>query len=181
MAPGDDDHDAEEPSLRRPLRPEPLLNILVDRQVDFIVVGGYAVAAHGHVRATRDIDICPDPVGENLQKLADALAELEAEPIGLNEFAGEFDLKPDLAGLELGGNWTLVTKYGRLDVMQHLDGLGVDGGGWKELSPRAITRKFLGHECLFCSYEDLIKMKRGAGRPQDEIDINSLKAARGEL
>jgi hypothetical protein len=55
------------------------------------------------------------------------------------------------------------------------------GGGWAELSKHAVTRTFLGHECLFCSYEDLIKMKKGAGRAQDRIDVENLKAARGEL
>jgi hypothetical protein len=183
MAGGDRGSAEERASLRRPLKPEPLLSALVDHRVDFIVVGGYAVAAHGHVRATKDIDICPDPTDANLRRLAETLVELEAEPIGLEEFAasGEFDLNPDFEGLKMGGNWTLITKYGRLDLMQHLDGLGEDGGGWKELSRHAITRNFLGHECLFCSYEDLIAMKRGTGRPQDEIDIKSLKAARGEL
>lgn len=165
------------------LRPEPLLDVLVDHEVDFIVVGGYAVAAHGHVRATKDIDICPDPADSNLRRLAAALTELDAKAIGLDEFvgSGEFDLKRDLEGLKMGGNWTLATKYGRLDVMQHLNGLGKDGGGWRELARNAVTRNFLGHRCLFCSYEDLIRMKRGAGRPQDEIDIASLKAARSEL
>jgi hypothetical protein len=164
----------------QPLHPELLLRTLVEHRVDFVVVGGYAVAAHGYVRATKDIDICPDTDADNLQRLADALAELEAEPIGLDEFAGEFDLKPDFEGLRAEGNRTLRTKHGRLDVMQHLEGLGKDGGSWRELAPHAVTRNFLGHECLFCSYEDLVRMKRSAGRPQDEIDINSLKAARSE-
>jgi hypothetical protein len=168
--------------MRTPLDPEPLLCVLVDHDVNLIVVGGYAVAAHGHVRATKDIDICPDPTDDNLRRLAAALDELEAEPIGLDEFAaGEFDLLPDLEGLRAGGNWTLMTKHGRLDVMQHLAGLGVEGGGWAELAKHAIRRSFLGHECLFCSYEDLIRMKQGAGRPQDKIDVANLRAARGEL
>ena len=164
-----------------PLQPEPLLGVLFKHKVAFIVVGGYAVAAHGFVRATKDIDICPDPAPENLQRLAEALVELEAELIGLDEFAGEFDLSPDLVGLQGEGNWTLRTKHGRLDVLQHIKGLGEDGGGWNELAPHAVDRVFLGHDCLFCSYEDLVKMKRSAGRPQDEIDINSLKAARSEV
>lgn len=163
-----------------PLNPEPLLGILVEHDVAFIVVGGYAVAAHGYVRATKDIDICPDPEPGNLRRLAAALAELEAEPIGIEEFAGEFDLESDLGGVQHGGNWTLKTKHGRLDVMQHIQGLGRDGGGWEELTAHAVPRDFLGHDCLFCSYEDLIRMKRAAGRPQDEIDVNSLKAARSE-
>jgi hypothetical protein len=164
------------------LKPEPLLAALVDRRVTFIVVGGYAVAAHGFVRATKDIDICPEPSEANLESLAEVLSGLDAEPIGLDDFsADEFDLEPNLEGLKWGGNWTLKTKFGRLDVLQHIKGLGKDEGGWKELSRHAVTRNFLGHLCLFCSYEDLLAMKRGAGRPQDEIDIRSLKAARGEL
>lgn len=165
----------------RPLEPEPLIGTLVDHQVSFIVVGGYAVAAHGFVRATKDIDICPDPSEENLHRLAAALDELDAEPTGLDDFAeGEFDLEPNFEGLSYGGNWTLRTKFGRLDVLQHIEGLGEDGGGWKEMSRHAVGRTFLGHQCLFCSYEDLVRMKRAAGRPQDEVDISSLKAARGE-
>jgi hypothetical protein len=163
------------------LQPEPLLRALIEHGVSFIVVGGYAVAAHGYVRATKDIDVCPDPTEDNLERLAAALEELEAEPIGLDDFEeGEFDLRPDLEGLGYGGNWTLRTKHGRLDVLQHLKGLGRDGGGWRELAPHTVTRKFLGHDCLFCSYDDLVKMKLGAGRPQDQIDVNSLKSARGE-
>jgi hypothetical protein len=163
-----------------PLQLDPLLGTLVANEVAFIVVGGYAVAAHGFVRATKDVDICPDPDPHNLRRLAEALAELEAKAIGLEEFAGEFDLQPDLDGLQAGGNWTLTTKHGRLDVLQHIQGLGEDGGGWRELAPHAVTRNFVGYECLFCGYEDLLRMKRGAGRPQDEIDISSLKAARSE-
>jgi len=184
MAGGESGGGAEErASLRRPLDLEPLLRVLADHKIDFVVVGGYAVAAHGHVRATKDIDICPDPAEGNLRRLAAALAELEAESIGLGEFTagGEFDLAADFEGLRMGDNWTLMTKHGRLDVMQHLAGLGEDGGGWKELAPHAVKRAFLGLECLFCSYEDLLRMKQSAGRPQDAIDVESLRAARSEL
>lgn len=174
--------DAEQRAeLRRPLKPEALLTTIVEHDVEFIVVGGYAVAAHGYVRATKDIDICPEPSGDNRGKLAEALVDLQAEPIGVDEFFGEFDLRPDLEGLTAGGNWVLTTKYGRLDVMQYLEGLGSDGGGWAELRPHAVSRRFLGHDCLFCSYDDLLRMKQAAGRPQDLVDIQNLKAARSEL
>jgi hypothetical protein len=167
----------------RQLQPEPLIGVLVAHGVDFVVVGGYAVAAHGFVRATKDVDVCPDPAQANLQCLADALAELAAKPIGLDEFAGEFDLEPDLASLQMGGNWTLMTKHGRLDVMQtfNFEG-GVEGeGGYKDLAAHTVQRTFLGHKVRFCSYEDLLRMKRAAGRAQDKVDIESLKAARSEF
>jgi hypothetical protein len=167
----------------RPFRPEPLLSALVEHEVEFIVVGGYAVAAHGVVRATKDVDICPDPDDENLARLAAALEELDAKPIGLDEFEGEFDLKPDLDGLKMGGNWTLITKHGRLDVMQTFsfeNGVGGEGS-YRELAPHAVERDFLGHRVRFCSYDDLLRMKRAAGRAQDKIDVESLKSARAEL
>jgi uncharacterized nucleotidyltransferase DUF6036 len=165
----------------RRLEPEALLASLAAHEVEYIVVGGYAVAAHGFPRATQDVDICPRPSDQNLRRLTAALGELEAEPIGLDEPGDEFDLRPNLEGLKLGGNWVLITKHGRLDVMQNLKGLGEDGGGWAELRPHAVQRSFLGHECLFCSYEDLLKMKIAAGRDQDRVDVRTLKAQRHDL
>jgi hypothetical protein len=170
----------ERPAIRR-LKPEPLLAALANHGVEYLIVGGFAVSAHGFPRATKDIDICPEPSDANLGRLAGALADLHAELIGVEEFEGEFDLEPNLEGLKLGGNWVLMTKHGRLDVMQHLKGLGEDGGGWAELRPRAEKRIFLGHETLFCSYEDLVKMKTAAGRDQDRVDIRTLKAQRHDL
>lgn len=167
--------------MQRKLEPEPLLDVLADHGVEYLVVGGFAVSAHGFPRATKDIDICPEPSDANLKRLAAALAELEAEPLGFEEFEGEFDLEPDLEGLKLGGNWVLMTRHGRLDVMQHLKGLGEDGGGWAELRPHAEKRNFLGHETLFCSYEDLVRMKTAAGRDQDKVDVRTLKAQRRDL
>jgi hypothetical protein len=167
----------------RPLRAEPLIAVLVEHAVDFIVVGGYAVAAHGFPRATKDVDICPDPIDENLERLANALAELDATPIGLGEFKGEFDLEPNLEGLKMGGNWTLLTTHGRLDVLQifSFEG-GADGEGeYRNLAPHTVERDFLGHRVKFCSYEDLLRMKQAAGRAQDKVDVETLRVARGEL
>ena len=167
----------------RPLRPEALLAALITHQIDFVIIGGYAVAAHGFARATKDIDICPDPAQENLRRLAAALAELDATPTGLGEFAGEFDLEPNLDGLKMGGNWTLMTRHGRLDVMQTFgfDQGADDEGRYDDIASHAVERIFLGHRVRFCSYDDLLANERAAGRAQAEVDIKSLKAARAEL
>lgn len=180
----DASRDAEvEASRVRPLKPEPLLAVLVRHEVDFLVVGGFAVSAHGFARATKDIDICPNPVEENLRRLAAALEELDAKSIGLDEFAGEFDLRPDLEGLKMEGNWTLITPHGRLDILQSFAFAdAADGEGtYKDLASQAIERAFFGHRVKFCSYEALLRMKSAANRPLDKIDIESLRAARGEL
>lgn len=165
----------------RSLRPKELMSALLDHDVDLIVIGGYAVVAHGKIRTTKDIDICADPDPANLARLAEALRELEAESLDLGDFApAEIDLEPDAEGLAAGGNWTLMTRFGRLDVMQYLEGLGGDGG-YRELAPRAVRETWLGREVAFCSYPDLVRMKEAAGRPQDLIDLEDLRAARGEL
>jgi hypothetical protein len=52
---------------------------LVERGVEFILIGGHAVGAHGFERATRDVDIVPSPARENLERLLGALDELEAQ------------------------------------------------------------------------------------------------------
>ncbi len=181
MAPGNNMEAETKAARMLRLEPEPLLNVLAGHGVKYIVVGGFAVSAHGFPRATKDIDICPEPSDGNLERLAAALVDLGAESIGLDELEAEFDLKPNLEGLKRGGNWALATRHGRLDIMQYLKGLGDEGGGWAELRPHAETRVFLGHEALFCGYTDLLRMKAAAGLEQDKVDIRTLKAQRRDL
>lgn len=168
---------------RRVLEVDPLMNIIDAHEVEYIVIGGFAVSAHGHIRATKDIDICPNPKKSNLARLAAALKELEAVPIDLEEFEGEFDLGPDYEGLQHGGNWTLMTKHGRIDVMQTFSFEDVEEelGDYKDIVNHAVDRMLHGRKYKFVSYEDLLKMKRASGRDVDLIDINSLKQARKEL
>ena len=162
-----------------PLQTEPMLTVLEKHDVEFIVVGGYAVNVHGVVRSTKDLDICPEPSEENLTKLAAALRELEAflfvEAEATDPDALPFEI--DAKWLQAGTNFTFGSKFGRVDVMQQLD--GVDG--YSELERNAVLRDFQGHEVRFSGYEQLIAMKKATGRAQDKIDLEDLKAARGEL
>lgn len=68
-------------------------------EVRFIVIGGFAVSAHGYLRGTKELDIVPDPDPENLRRLAGALTQLEARIMGVEEFSEEEVLQPDVAGL----------------------------------------------------------------------------------
>ena len=73
-------------------------------QIEFVVRGGFALAPHGYIRATKDIDIVPDPDPQNLARLAAALLDLEAQPDLGERDADELDVSPDEEGLRLGGN-----------------------------------------------------------------------------
>jgi hypothetical protein len=55
-----------------------LVGVLADYRVRYVVIGGVAVAAHGYVRATEDVDLVPDPDRDNLDRLGKALVSLDA-------------------------------------------------------------------------------------------------------
>lgn len=152
-----------------------LLEELRSGQVDFIVVGGLAVGAHGHPRATNDIDIVPDPEPANLERLAAVLDRLDYQVMGVEDFDPEEVVQPDFDGLRGGGSWVLLTKFGRLDILQHLEP-SVD---YQLLAEAAIEDEVFGVAVTFCGYEHLIEMKRAAGRPQDLLDIERLEQIRG--
>lgn len=161
------------------LDPAGLFQALGEAEIDYVLIGGLAVAAHGAVRATKDTDICPNPDDSNLQRLADLLSSIDA----VNGDEGEFDANElqahDFAGLREGGNLRLRTRLGDLDIMQYVDPF--EDRTWEILNKRAETRQAFGRAVRVCSYEDLLEMKQAAGRDQDRIDIANIKAARREL
>jgi len=152
-----------------------LVESLNDGGVEYIVIGGLAVAAHGYVRATKDLDIVPEPSGENLGRLASVLRDLGAEHYGTGDFdAAEFPFDPhDPAQLAEGGNFVLSTSRGRLDVMQWVPGIPGDLA-YEHLARGAIWTDVLGQPVRVCSLDDLLEMKRAAGRPQDLEDLARL-------
>jgi predicted nucleotidyltransferase len=152
-----------------------ILQRLVEGEVEFLLIGGVAVGYHGHVRATKDVDVVPAPDSANLRRLAQVLQELDAQIEGAQEFEqGELPNPLDPSALELGGNWVLSTRLGRLDVMQWIG----DSALWTELAPRAIEDKIGGLPLRIVGFEDLVKLKETAGRPEDLVDLQRLREAR---
>ena len=158
------------------LQIEPLLAVLSEHGVEFMIIGGFALSAHGVIRGTKDIDIVPSPDTGNLGRLAAALQALHAEVMLADDFdPDELGIAPDEDGLRMGGNWVLRTRFGRLDVMQDVAGVR----SYAHLRGSAVQRDVAGVGAFhFAGLDDLIAMKAAAGRPQDEIDITSLERAR---
>jgi predicted nucleotidyltransferase len=154
-----------------------LLGELSREGVDFIVIGGVAVGYHGHIRATKDVDVVPSPDAANLQKLTRVLKRLGAEVEGAEEFdRGELPDPLDPEVLALGGNWVLITQLGRLDVMQWIG----DDPLWGKLSSDAIEDRIGGVPVKFVGYDDLVRLKELASRPEDLSDLARLREARCE-
>ncbi len=149
------------------LQPLELLRVLREHNVDFLVIGGVAVAAHGYVRGTEDVDIIPEPSRANLERLLAALTTLDAR----QDSGEEMPIRLDLDGLAQGGNWFLATRYGRLDLMQAVEG----ARSYERLREGAIVIA----GTAYVGLDDLIAMKHAAGRDLDHVDIRALEEARG--
>lgn len=159
-----------------PLDASGLLAALGDAGIDFVVIGGFAVSAHGYPRATKDLDIVPAPDAENLERLAAVLQRLNATLLGMEEFSAEEIVQPDADGLAMGGNFVLTTISGRLDVMQVV----APDLEFGDLADASVEDEVFGHQVRFCGYEHLVAMKEAAGRPEDLLDLERLRQARGE-
>ncbi|MGH2635913.1 MAG: hypothetical protein ACRDHU_07200 [Actinomycetota bacterium] len=147
----------------------------LDRQgVRFVVIGGTGARLHGSPTVTNDTDVCYERSPDNLERLAVALRELGAKLRGVDD---EVPFLLDAATLAAGDHFTFTTRAGDLDV------LGTPAGvrGFDELARRAVSFDLDGITVLVASLDDLIRMKRAAGRPKDLIEVEVLAAVRDEI
>ena len=130
--------------------------------------GGVAVGVHGYVRMTQDLDIVPAPDLRNLDRLVVAVSRLEAT---LPTAGGRaFDPASDAKVLRTGGNLTLDTSLGGLDVLQRVPGLPP----YESLASAGLVAELDGLPVRICSLAHLRAMKAAAGRPQDVADLAAL-------
>jgi len=117
---------------------EALLKALVDHGVQFVVIGGAGIQSHGRRYDTLDIDLTPDRHEANLQRLADALNELDCRLVtDPADTAAWVPLPPDYftpRSLLAATVWNLATRHGQLDLTFAPSGFP---GGYGELAPRA--------------------------------------------
>ena len=151
--------------------PRRIFETLARHGVDYVVIGGVAVIAHGHTRNTRDVDLMAAGDAANLTRLAAALRELDARLSGVDAHLLEIDVH-DPAVLANGANFTLETDAGGLDLFSDVPG----AAPYAELRERALVVDLDGVAIRIAGRDDLIRMKAAAGRPQDLGDIAALTA-----
>jgi hypothetical protein len=151
-----------------PLDAARIIRTLAARRVDYVMIGGLAVQAHGHVRTTQDADLLPAPELPNLERLASALTELKARPAGSKGSVEGFRLDADtLAAADVV---SLDTDAGGVDVHRSPPG----SPAYDEIRRGALVLEIAGTEVPFVGLDDLIAMKRVARRPIDLGDIAAL-------
>ncbi len=146
-----------------------MLRRLTASGVDFIVIGGIAMIMHGSARMTRDLDIVFATDDGNLQALGRVLVASEARLRGIDE---EIPFVPDARTLSNVSLLTLDTDAGWFDVHRRPDG----APPYASLREHAERMEVGDFSILVASIDDLLAMKRAAGRTQDLLDIETLEA-----
>jgi hypothetical protein len=143
-----------------------LLLALCDAGAEFVVVGGHAVAFHGHPRATKDLDVLVRATRDNAKRVYRALAVFGA-PLSAFE-VGEGDFASYDGVLQMG-----IPPL-RIDIINRADGITFDEaiaeGAYMEIDGRTIP--VIGRSAL-------LKNKCASGREQDLADVKILERVAG--
>jgi len=135
------------------------LSLLNSNDVRYLVIGGYALGAHGHVRYTKDLDIWVDATQENAAKVVQVLERFGVESLSIS--AADF-LTPGLT-LQLG------YEPARIDLLTRVSGLEFD-----RTYSRRIDTVLDGVPITLICREDLRRNKLATGRLRDLGDVEAL-------
>lgn len=136
-----------------------LFQLLTENHVDYMIVGGYAVAFHGHPRFTKDIDIFFESSPSNVARLRAALVAFG--------FEGE-DLSEEVF-TKKGNILTFGVAPLRVDLLNNIDGIE-----YADAKPNIVQGAYGDVEVAFIGRNDLIRNKRATLRAQDKVDAEEL-------
>lgn len=151
------------------LAPEQLLRSLSDQEVDYVLIGGVAIQAYGHVRTTVDLDVIAAWTPVNMRRLAAALRQLDAQLRGVDADRLGIDLG-DPHQLQRGGNFRMTTPHGDLDVFATEQTAGAPRS-YDQLRDRAVPVEVFGVTINVAHPEDLIRMKLAASQFRDRPEV----------
>lgn len=154
--------------------PRAIIEVLDKHEVELVIIGGVASALHGSPFVTVDLDVVPALETSNLDRLAEALKELEAvlrdaeTPEGIEiELSGRILKKalPEFGFLHFD------TKHGYLDLIYEPAGTR----GFRDLARAAIRFDVGAAQVRVAALEDVIRSKQAAARPRDLEQLPTLR------
>jgi hypothetical protein len=141
-----------------------LVDAFLAAQVDFLVVGAFALAQHGLLRATSDIDFVVRASEDNARRVTEALRAFGAPLTSVGVTEADF--------ASPGKTYQMGIKPRRIDVLTELSGVSFDEA-WAD----RITRDVLGRQVPFIGVRALTKNKLASARAKDLADAAWLKEA----
>jgi hypothetical protein len=139
-----------------------ILAAFAQEAVRYLVVGGYAVGFHGQPRFTKDIDLWVEPSDDNMRRVQRALEAFGAPSAVLDNLwsAKSEDVL-----------WMGAPPV-RIDILK-----GVPGGNFERAYQTRVVAKWDAIDVSIVDREELIRLKRASGRPQDMLDADQLEQA----
>ncbi len=138
---------------------EEFLELLEEHEVDYMIVGGYAVGFHGSPRFTKDLDVFFDAAAENVEKLVRALVAFGFQSRSI----------PVERLRDLGNVLVIGVPPIRIDLLNRIDGVA-----FNDAHRRAVRGRYGETEVTFIGREDLIQNKRSTTRTRDQADAEAL-------
>jgi predicted nucleotidyltransferase len=149
-----------------------LLERLMQHEIDFVLIGGFAAVVHGSTLVTQDIDICAAITEMEVAKLREALKDLHPRHrMNPNAKHSFLEYPVDLRGTN---NIYLETDMGVLDILS----TSPPAGDFQEIKSRSIVVPLYGHKCRVISIDDLIRIKESMNRPKDQQAVKELQIIR---
>ena len=138
---------------------EDFLNLLNKNNVEYCIVGAFAIALYSIPRYTKDIDILINPTVDNAKKIIRVLKEFGFKNLNI----GEEDFTKDGQIIQLG------YEPIRIDILT-----SIDGCNFQEIWKNKIIGKYGNAKIFFIGIDELIKNKKATNRKQDQADLEIL-------
>lgn len=139
---------------------EEFLRLLEDHGVDYMIIGGYAVAFHGFPRFTKDIDVFYEASPANIERLCRALVQ--------------FGFAEKNVAAELFAQKGQIITFGvapvRIDLVNDVDGIT-----FQEARPQAVRGNYGRVTVTYIGLQELLRNKRATPRAKDKADVEELE------
>ena len=145
-----------------------LLKVLLENEIDFVLIGGFAAVVHGSTLVTQDLDICSTMSVDNIEKLRSTLHDYN--PIHRMNRKANLSFLEHPKSLDGLNNIYLDTDLGILDILSETQ----PAGDFQTIKKNSISIQIYGFKCNVISIDDLIKVKSSMKRPKDLQAVDEL-------